>query len=133
MFFEVLTDDNFVLYAAKQYDNPNCTSVSDFNDDLRIVSYIKRLINKYQRTGTVKIQLLLNHVVTLYNLFGVDFSTKALFLKISTNSYSILKTILVYLSYMPDRVIGVGDQNTTINSSDISIDMNIAAMLRNIK
>jgi len=132
MSFDVLTDDNFVLYAAKCYDNSNCTSVSQFQNDLRIVRYIKRAINKYLRTGKIKPVLLLNHIISLYNLFGVEASTRILFLRLNTVMYSVLKTYLVFLSYMPERVYGIRSKNNTINNSDIPIDMYIANLLRKI-
>jgi hypothetical protein len=53
-----------------------------------------------------------------------------LFLKINKNEYSQLKTFLIYLDYMPDVVQLI--KNKDIYSSDISIDFNIANVLRNI-
>lgn len=132
MIFDILTDDNFILFAAKHYENPNCTSVSDFENDLRQIRYIKRLINKYYHTKNIKIQLLVNHVITFYNLFDSDAATRMLFLKLEKRYYPILKTVLLYLQYMPERVTNIRASGFYINSTDIPIDSNIASMLRQI-
>ena len=129
--FDLLTDNNFILFAAKHYDNPNCTSVSDFQNDLKHIRYIKRLVNRYYNTKTVKIRLLLNHFVVLYNLFGAE-ATRMLFLKLDEKFYPTLKTILLYLSYMPEKVTGIKTPNYVINSSNIPIDFTIACLLREI-
>lgn len=132
MVFDILTDDNFILFAAKHYENPNCTSVNDFENDLRQIRYIKRTINKYYHTKNIKIQLLLNHIIIFYNVFDVDAATKMLFLKLDKKYYSILKTVLVYLKYMPEKITNIHSSTYCINSTDIPIDSNVASMLRQI-
>ena len=132
MIFDVVTDDNFILYAAKHYDNPNCTSVTEFHNDLKRLRYIKRLINRYYNTKILKTKLLLNHIVILYNLFGVEVSTKLLFLKFDAHLYPIIKTFLLYLNYMPEKIVGIHNADFVLNSSDIAIDPYIAKELRKI-
>ena len=124
-----LTNDNFLLYAAKHYISPHYIE-QEFYNDLKKFKYIKRLIQKYKLTGELKERLILNHIILCYNVFETEACTKMLFLKIKNTDYSILKTFLIYLNYMPDTVTNVNGKS--IISSDISIDFNIANVLRQI-
>jgi hypothetical protein len=130
MSFDDLSNENIMLYAAKVYDKPNCI-MSEFKEDMKRFNYLKRLFFRYRKIGEVKERLILNHLVVLYNVFGVEAATRLLFYKIAKEDYPALKTYLVFLSCMPDTVIGIKGHN--IKSSDISIDMKIADTLREIK
>jgi hypothetical protein len=130
MSFDDLSSENIMLYAAKVYDRPNCI-MSEFKEDMKRFNYLKRLFFRYRKIGEVKERLILNHLVVLYNVFGVEAATRLLFYKIAKEDYPALKTYLVFLSCMPDTVIGIKGHN--IKSSDISIDMKIADTLREIK
>ena len=101
-FFE-LNDDNIIRFAMKNYDNPSCTGVDEFQEDFNRIKYIKRLFNRYQTSGTLRERLILNHLITIYNVFGMDASTRMLFNRLSDNQYSLLKTFLVYLNYAPEE------------------------------
>ena len=79
MDFRRLTNDNFALFAAKYYDNPTCSGVEEFNEDLARIIYVKRLLRKYERTGELRDRLIMNHLITLYNVFGSKAATKMLF------------------------------------------------------
>jgi hypothetical protein len=125
-----LNAKNFVLYAAKHYDNPGCESIEEFHDDLNRFKYIKRLFTKYQETGEIKERLVLNHLIALYNLFGAIPTTRMLFLKLDGN-WELLKPFLVYLGYMPERLYEIG-QHTVINDSDIELNSNMVDRLRKI-
>ena len=48
MKFDDLNEKNFLLYAMKEYNNPQCVDVDEFNDDLKKIKYIKRLLNQYK-------------------------------------------------------------------------------------
>jgi len=76
-------------------------------------------------------RLVINHLVVVYNVFGVDVATRMLFYKISKDDYSALKTYLLFLNYMPAVVHGIKGQD--IISSEIPVDMKIAEVLREIK
>jgi hypothetical protein len=76
-----LTEENFTLFAMKHYDNPHCRGVNEFNDDLKKFKYLKRLFRKYRAGGGLKERLILNHIIVIYNLFGVDAATNMLFFK----------------------------------------------------
>lgn len=126
-----LTDDNFVLYAAKNYHNPSCVDTNEFLEDLKRFQYLKRLFAKFDESHELKERLVLNHIIILYNLFGVTPTTRMLFFKMEEYS-TYLRTILEFLQCMPDEVHGLGDNNITINKCDIRIDPLIKMALENI-
>ena len=125
---ETLDDSNFVLYAAKHYDNPQCYDVEEFYDDLKRFKYLKRLFGKYQDTGEIRENLILNHIVVLYNVFG-DAATRMLFFKL-VGYYSYLKPFLLLLDRMPDVLIGIGFSTGVIKGEDIRTDDVISELLR---
>lgn len=126
---EVLNQNNFVLFAARYYDNPGCESMEEFYDDLNRFKYLKRLFSKYKESGELKERLVLNHLIALYNLFGAVATTKMLFSKIDEQHWDVLKPFLIYLGYLPERVYGVNDK-TYIICSDIPIDPLVVDSLR---
>ena len=105
--------------------------MSEFKDDMKRFNYLKRLFRRYTKLGDVKERLIINHLVVLYNVFGVEAATRLLFYKMSKNDYSVLKTYLLFLSYMPSVVKGIKGHD--IKSSEISVDMRVAEILRTIK
>lgn len=93
-----LTDDTFLLYAAKQYENPSCISMDEFHEDLNRFKYLKRLFKKYKDNGELKERLILNHIIILYNVFEKDSCTEMLVFKL--NEYlEMLKPFLIFLNY----------------------------------
>ena len=101
MNFTELTEDNYVLFAIKYYDNPSAVTKEDFLDDLRRFKYIKRLINKYLKNGEVKLHLLLNHIIIVYNVFN-EAATPLLFYKMDKEYWSIIKSIMIFLERYPE-------------------------------
>ena len=128
MFYD-LNIDNFLLFAMKCYDRKNCI-MSEFENDLKRIKYLKRLFRKYKLTKEIKERLILNHIIILGNVFTVQGATRMLFYRIDERDYDVLKTFLIFLHYMPDIVYGIKGKN--ILSSDISIDLAIADKLRKI-
>ena len=126
-----LDEANFFLYAAKHYENPYCYDTLEFYDDLNRFKYLKRLFSRYEETGELKERLILNHIIVLYNTFGVEPTTRMLFLKLR-GSYHVLKPFLVFLNYMPDVVRRIGIEGKDIISSDIVMDEKIVDTLRQI-
>jgi len=123
---DYLDDENFILFAAKYYDNPQCYDAEEFYDDLKRFKYLKRLFGKYEESGELRERLILNHLIILYNVFG-DIATKMLFYKLE-DYYSYLVPFLVLLHRLPEKV-NVGK---TIYTSDIALDMHIVEVLRKI-
>ena len=128
MIFDDLNEKNFLLYAMKEYDNPQCVQVEEFYDDLKKVKYIKRLFNQYLNEGVLKERLLLNHIIFFYNVFPVRSATRILFLKIEEKFWPILKTFLVYLSYMSEIIDPINGR--AILSDDIQLDQGVVDKLR---
>ena len=118
---------NFLLYAAKHYDNPQCFDTIEFYEDLKRFKYIKRLLNRYD----LKERLILNHIVVLFNLFGVYPSIRMLFLKCE-GMESLLIPFLIALNNLPERVENIGIENKTMITSDINLNQNVVNILRNI-
>ncbi len=118
------------MYAIKAYDRPNCI-MSEFQDDMKRFNYLKRLFQRYRKYNELREQLVLNHLIVLYNVFGPDVATRLLFYKMSKDDYSALKTYLLFLSCMPEKVRGIKGQD--IISSEIPVDMQVAETLRKIK
>lgn len=119
-----------MLYAAKAYDKPNCI-MSEFTEDMKKLNYLKRLFRRYRKHGEMRERLIINHIVVLYNLFGAEVTARLLFFSMNKEDYTVLKTYLVFLNIMPDRVRGIN--GVDIISSDIPVDLNIATELRNLK
>ena len=124
-----LNDENFLIYAMKSYNSPHCI-MSEFEGDIKRTKYLKKLFRKYKKSNILKERLILNHIILIYNVFGVEAATRILFFRIDERDYDILKTFLLYLNYMPDRVEGINGKN--IDSSTIMVDMNIAEILRKL-
>jgi hypothetical protein len=129
MINEPINETNFLLYAAKVYDNPQCFDTLEFYDDMNRFKYLKRLFNKYVETGELREQLILNHIVILCNVFGPEVATRMLFFKL-TGYEKPLKPFLIYLSLLPDQVTGIGLENKTINTVDIPLDPIVVNRLR---
>jgi hypothetical protein len=127
MSFENLTNDNIMIFAMKAYDKPNCI-MSEFKEDMKRFNYLKRLFKRYRKLNELREQLVLNHLVVLYNVFGPEVATRLLFFQMSKDDYSALKTYLLFLSCMPEKVKGIKGHD--IISSEISVDMTIADILR---
>lgn len=125
---EKLSDKTFLLYAAKHYENPQCVDTQEFYDDVSRFKYLKRLFKRYKDTGDLKERLILNHIIILYNVFGVEAATNMLFLKMK-GLHQYLKPFLVFLGYMPE-VVRVG--NHEYINSNISMDALIVTTLRKI-
>ena len=119
--FDDLNNKNFELYAAKYYDNPCCLSVEDFHEDLARFKYIVRLLRRYQETGISQERLILNHIISIYNVFDIEAATRMMFYRIDAELWSTLKTFLIYLNYLP-----------TSQYKNITVDINIANKLKNL-
>ena len=121
-----LNESNFLVYAMHHYDNPQCHSLAEFEEDLKKFLYLKKLISRYKNNGELRERLILNHIIVLYNIFG-ESATKMLFYKIDEECWDTLVTFLVYLERMPETIPEYG-----IVLSEIVLDETIIATLRKI-
>jgi hypothetical protein len=119
--FDNLTNDNFELFAAKYYENPSCLSADDFYEDLAKFKYVVRLLRRYRHSGKIKERLLLNHIISIYNVFQIQAATRMLFYRVDEELWPALKSFLIYLNYLPTNIY-----------KDVSVDLSIAKKLKNI-
>ena len=124
-----MNEQTFIIIAMKAYDQPNCV-LSEFEEDLKRIKYIKRLIGKYKISGELKERLILNHLIILANVFGVNTSVRMLFYKLNKDDYPILKTFLLFLNYMPTTIHSI--RGSDIHSGDITVDLNVGNILRKL-
>jgi hypothetical protein len=122
----IITEDNFLLHAMHHYDNPQCTSLIEFEEDLKRFLYLKKLFYRYKTNNELRERLILNHIIVLYNVFG-DSATYMLFTKIDGDCWDTLTTFLVYLQRMPETIPELG-----IKLSNIILDETIIDVLRKI-
>ena len=128
MINEPLTEKNYIQYAMKNYDNPS-GGIDEFEEDMARMVYLKRLFRKYHNSGILRERLVLNHIITFYNVFGVEVATRLLFFRIESELHYILKTFLIFLNYLPE---GNPKFNVGFNMVDIQLDNNIIKILRKI-
>ena len=101
MIFTELNEDNFLLFAIKNYENPQAVTKEDFDKDLNHFKYIKRLLKRYKNSGQLKTHLLLNHFIILYNIFG-EAATPMLFFKIEKELWATMKSFIMFLGKFPE-------------------------------
>jgi len=125
MDFSALNDDNFVLFAMKNYENPQCSGIEEFQEDLNRIKYLKRLLRKYKTHGILREQLILNHLIIFYNVFGIQAGTRLLFSRIETDLHPYLKTFIVFLNNLPEKI-------PEVDLLMIPVDIRVANKLRKI-
>jgi hypothetical protein len=101
MKFDELNEDNYILFAIKYYDNPQAVTQEDFFEDLSRFKYIKKLLRKYVKSGDLKVSLLINHFIIVFNIFN-EAAVPLLFFKIEKELWSSMKTFLVFLNRVPE-------------------------------
>ena len=126
MVSEKLNEGNFLVYAMHHYDNPQCHSLQEFEEDIKKFLYLKKLLSRYKNYDELRERLILNHIIVLYNIFG-ESATRMLFYKIDKSCWDVLVTFLVYLDRMPAELSEYG-----IILSDIVLDERIISTLRKI-
>jgi hypothetical protein len=126
MVSEKLNEGNFLVHAMHHYDNPQCHSLAEFEEDIKKFLYLKKLLSRYKNNGELRERLILNHIIVLYNIFG-EAATRMLFYKIEENCWNVLVTFLVYLERMPETI-----PEYNINLSEIVLDEHVIEVLRKI-
>ena len=116
-----MTEDNLFLYAAKHYYNPQFSDIEEFHEDLKRFKYIKRLINRYLENDDLAERLILNHVIIIFNVFGIEAALNILELKLDKKHWPVMKPFLVFLKYI-----------TNEQYTGISMDQNVVEVLRKI-
>ena len=109
--FDDLNEKNYLHFAMKYYDNHQCTSVEEFNEDLNKIKYVKRLFNRFLETGELRTILILNHLIVVYNVFENEAATRMLFFRVEKKFHSILKPFLIFLNRLPEKVKGIDGED----------------------
>ena len=99
--FDTLNKRNFELFAAQHYNNPECLDIEEFKEDLARFKYLKRLLRRYELAADLQIRLILNHIIVLYNVFGIESANRMLWYKIEPEHWTYIKPFLVFLNYLP--------------------------------
>ena len=101
MRFEELNESNYLLFAIKFYNNPQAVTKDDFEDDLKRIKYIKRLLKRYKNTGELKTHLILNHLTVLFNVFN-DAAVPLLFYNLEDDLWPYINSFFVFLNRIPE-------------------------------
>lgn len=117
MIEQPISENNFIQVAMHHYDNPQCTSIAEFEEDIKRFAYLKKLFNRYKDNGDLRERLIINHLIILHNVFGIA-TTELLFFKIDKQYWNILATFLVFLNKMPDEV-----PEFSIRASDFELSL----------
>tara|TARA_B100000941_G_C28445828_1_gene522249 strand:- start:126 stop:521 length:396 start_codon:yes stop_codon:yes gene_type:complete len=128
--FENLNENNVFNYQMKNYDNHQCHSMEEFLDDMKRIKYVKRLFHKYYTKKVLKERLIINHLVVLFNVLGIEPCNRILFLKIDEEQHYILVSFLHFLHKLPKKVSGI--EGKTIYLEDIELDDTIIDALGRI-
>ena len=118
--FKILTPETIDIFAKRHYDNRGA-SKEEFDDDMNRFKYLKRLFRKYDTSKEFKSRLIINHIIILANVFGIEAATTLLFFKVDKQHWSILKTVLIFLNYMPGNEM-----------VDLDIDQSVMEELKRI-
>ena len=124
-----VTEQTFLLFAAKYYDASQSFDDTEFVEDIQRIKYIKRLLKKYVESNDLKERLILNHVIILYNMFGPYATVRLLFLKLQGYE-SVLKPFLTYISIMPEEIHNLGSAKRSIYNKAIQEDRYITERLK---
>lgn len=125
---ELITKDNFVLVCAKHYNSRQLSSTEEFLEDLKRVSYVRKLITRYNQTGELKERLILNHIIILNNVFGPDFTVRILYFKLH-DVFDQIKPFLILLNILPDKIVV---NNNVVYTAEVGLDQTIVEALRKI-
>ena len=115
--FKELTEKNLLLYAAKHYSNPTFSDIDDFHEDLKRFKYIKRLLNRYLETDDLSERLILNHLIVIFNMFGIEAALNILDLKLEEKHWPVVKPFLIFLKYIKnDQYTGITMDPTVVEA-----------------
>ena len=101
MRFTELNESNYLLFAIKFYDNPQSVTREDFESDLKRITYVKRLLKRYQNNGELKVHLILNHLIILFNVFN-EATVPLLFYNLDEELWPAIKSFLIFLNRVPE-------------------------------
>jgi hypothetical protein len=101
MRFDELNESNYMIFAIKFYNNPQAVTREDFETDLKRIRYVKRLLKRYKNTGELKVHLILNHLIVLFNVFD-EATIPLLFYNLEKDLWPYIKSFLMFLNRIPE-------------------------------
>ena len=122
-----LAESTFLLYASKHYENPQCSDISEFEEDLKRFQYLRKLFGRYRQDDDLKERLILNHLIIIYNVFGPE-ATNMLFMRLH-EYHEYLKPFVDYLNFMPEFIMY---EDVLLHKSNINSDVFISEKLKGI-
>ena len=128
--YDVLDENNWLLYSARNYKNSACTGTNEFLEDLKRIKYIKKLITRFETTGELKERLLLNHVIVLGNVFEPTALCRILFLKMEPQ-FGFVSPFLMMISMLIEKIINV-KKTRVIETKNIAMNQDIVNALREL-
>jgi hypothetical protein len=127
---DIITEDNFILFCAQNYDGRHCSSTEDFYDDISRLKYIRKLVTRYLNGDELKERLILNHIIVLNNVFGPEAAVRILYFKLE-DQFQYIKPFLVLLKILPKYIKNVNKEGY-IHTDLIEMDPGIIEALRKI-
>ena len=124
----MISSDNVEQLAKNCYEN-TILDESEFWEDYDRIKYIKRLFNRFRDSGTIKTNLVVNHLIVLFNVFEPKELTRILFYKFE-GYHEYLKPFLELLQRCPDQVAPYTLENTVLFVNTINDDEGIVDQLR---
>lgn len=128
---DLISDENFLLFCARHYENADCHTEDEFFEDINRVKYIKKLITRFKKNGELKERLILNHIIILQNVFGAVNTCKILY-QMNKEDFEYIKPFLIYLDYLPDKLYSIDVKDSIIYTDDIPMNKEIIEALRKI-
>lgn len=105
---DILNEKNLLLFAAKHYYNPRFSDIDEFHEDMKRFKYVKRLVNRYLDDKNLSERLILNHLIVIFNVFGIEPALQMLDIKLDDRHWPVIKPFLIFLKYITnDQLTGI--------------------------
>lgn len=95
----ILNDKNFKNFCIKFHKDSLLTE-EILKEDLKIVSHLKKSIQRYKNDGKINVGMTFNYIFIIYNIWG-DASLPILIYKIPKENLDCLKTLLKFINKWP--------------------------------
>lgn len=118
---EQCTDSNFLVFAAQHYYKPRFVDSEEFYEDLGRFKYVKRLLNRYVDTGNLSERLILNHIIVVFNVFGIYPALQMFEQRLEEHHWPIIKPFFIKLQAIPPGTL-----------PDVGMDAYVVEQLRTI-
>lgn len=115
-------DDEFIKFCLNNYRTPHF-SRAEFEADLNKIVILKKMFRRYKSTGNINERLVLNNIIILINVFGVETANFILFYRLEREFHSYIKTFLMFLTSLVDcgiaHAVEVDDELEVIISTKV--------------